>query len=68
MTYNKHIIISIIIILFQLQTNYKSRESSIKQCIAVGANRLKILKEMKEEDSNNIALIKEMKGEQTKVT
>ena len=66
---NNHYSIYILLpTLFQLQTNYKHRDSAIQKCISIGADRLKNLKQEHQKDFDNISLLKQLKAEQTKVT
>lgn len=51
----------------QLETGYGKRETLIKNCITVTADKVKKLKEQRSENLNNIELTKELKSEQTKV-
>lgn len=51
----------------QLQDGNGKRKNSIKHCISLTANRLKQLKEQREEDNSNAQAKKALRTEQTKV-
>jgi hypothetical protein len=51
---------------FQLKKNYDNRESAIKRCITICADRVRGLKEQREKN-NNSDLLKTLRKEQTKV-
>ncbi|XP_032795193.2 protein MIX23 [Daphnia magna] len=49
----------------ELQTNYRSREHSIKQCIDILANEVRSLKQEKDAHPDNFQLLKHLRREQT---
>lgn len=51
--------------IFQLQSNYSSREQKIKQCIDVLASEVRSLKQEKDSRPDNIQLLKHLRREQT---
>jgi hypothetical protein len=54
-----------LILPFQLQSNYTSRENKIKQCIDVLASEVRSLKQEKDSRPDNIQLLKHLRREQT---
>lgn len=51
----------------QLQDGNDNRKNSIKQCISLTADRLKQLKEQRDEHESDAQAKKALRGEQTKV-
>lgn len=51
----------------QIETGNKKRETAIKSCINISADKVKKLKEQRETNLSDIQLSKELRAEQTKV-
>ncbi|XP_071439866.1 protein MIX23 [Hetaerina americana] len=51
----------------QLQNNYQHRESSIKRCISVVADKVRNMKTRRESSPDDVSLLKILRKEQTKL-